>query len=476
MIGIIPWTLGLLTLACGIGSVGADNAVYMLRAGDCDADVKVMAVPAGGTFMMCSAGGDKDMKVVVDEKVFAEGPAAWIGVRLAPVPEPLAAHIGRGGLMIANVVVDSPADAAGLERYDVVVSFNGQPIGELSDLHAAISDNGADETARLAIIHAGEQETLRITPIERGARGAMEFKYDEPEVAATETQDYFFGGRMRSLPGQRWVFEPHGRLDNLPDYVMEFLDPDDMPDMDWEDWAEQLPDWVEDWTDMSKRQWRFHNLPFGVEIEIDDDDSRPQMKWFGGWGDAGAESEMTIEIAEDGKSIEIHRSKDGQIEVERIGPDGEHSSSTYEAPEELQQADEEAYKIYIHHLGPRGNSYIWRTPDAKALHEKQKDFQVKLKRHLDKARESHERARDVQKQYRKKVERSHDNSFVWKQKVERDDDGGSHRMMTITIDDDGQIKVDVFENGEHKTYEFDSREDFEAAEPELFERVREHLE
>ncbi|HPC21994.1 MAG TPA: hypothetical protein PK920_05860, partial [Phycisphaerae bacterium] len=33
-------------------------------------------------------------------------PSQWLGVRLTPIPEPLAAHIGENGVMVANVVQD----------------------------------------------------------------------------------------------------------------------------------------------------------------------------------------------------------------------------------------------------------------------------------------------------------------------------------------------------------------------------------
>ena len=471
MIGITSFAIGLLALASGIGGVVSDDTVNVLRGGMCDDDVKVVQAPAGGVFFLCSAGDGGGVKVVVDKKMVEEAPSAWIGVRVAPVPEPLAAHIGRDGLMIANVVVDSPADHAGVERYDVVVSFNGRPIEELSDLHEAISENGAGEAASVVVIHAGQERTLEITPIERDAQGAAEFKYDEPEAVIDEPRTFFWGNRMRPGPDGKWLFEPFGRMDKLPDRVKEFLDRQDMPDFDWKEWADQWPDWADEWPDLSNRRWRLRDLPFGVEIEIGDDAS-PYMKWFGSGDEDDVKAEIRIEISEDGKTIEIHRAKDGKIDVERVDPEGEKSSATYEGLEQLREQDEEAYDVLLGHLGPHGFAYSWRVPDVKTLHEKQRDFQKKVKRYVD---QHTGRARDV---YGRPLPGSGQGSgdlFTWKQRRERDDGSSRISTMKITIEDDGHITVETVENGESKTYEFDGRADFKAREPELYERLHEHL-
>ncbi len=55
---------------------------------------------------------------------------AWLGLRLEPPGPALDAHLGLGGsgLVVTDICVDSPADRAGLQRYDILRQFNGQDV------------------------------------------------------------------------------------------------------------------------------------------------------------------------------------------------------------------------------------------------------------------------------------------------------------------------------------------------------------
>jgi len=465
MFNAMPLALGLLLLA---GGVNPATARLVTKADAFDA---AGTAPAHA-YWLCSADDHQKVKFITGNKAVADAPAAWIGVRLAPVPEPLAAHLQREGLMIANIVIGSPADQAGLERYDVVVSFNGQPIQDLDDLRQAIDQNGAGQTAQLVVIHAGQERSLEITPIQRDPQAVPEFKYAEPEAVTDEPRTFFWGNRLRPGPDGQWLLEPFGRMDNLPDRVKEFLDRQDMPDFDWQDWADQWQDWTDEWPDLSNQRWRLHDLPFGIEIEIGDDGA-PQMKGFGSGDDKDVSAEIRIKISEDGKTIEIHRSQDGKIDVKRTDADGKESSATYEGLDQLRDQDEEACEVFTRQVGPLGYAYRWRVPDVKTLHKRQQEFQKKVKQYVD---QHAGRSRDVYGRPLPGAGQGSSDLFTWLQHPERHQGDGKTSTMKITIGDDGQITVETIENGASKTYEFNSRADFQAREPQLYERLREHLE
>ena len=93
----------------------------------------------GGVYV--AAGPDQKAGVASNEFIIqtdSDPTRPVIGVRCTPIPAPLAAHLERDGLMIANISEGSPADEAGLKRYDVVVSFGGRGIVEMDDLLEAI--------------------------------------------------------------------------------------------------------------------------------------------------------------------------------------------------------------------------------------------------------------------------------------------------------------------------------------------------
>jgi hypothetical protein len=426
--------------------------------------------PCIATTMTTANAGDD--KIILREQ--EEAPEVWIGVRVTPVPQPLASHLKREGLMIANVAEDSPADQAGVERYDVVLSFNEKPINEMSDLLDAIGENGAAKAAQMVVIRGGKEQTLTITPVKRDDSAPPTFKYDEPEVSAVDPYVKYFGHRLRSLPGDKWIIEPHGQLDALPDNVKDFLK--DLPDTDWEEWAEQWSDWAEkwskradEWSDLSKRHWRFHDRPFGLEIELDTDDAGPEIMFFGDLDDEDVEAEISISISENGETTEIHRAKDGTIQVQRENADGERSSATYEGLKQLREEDAEAYKLLRQCISPHGATLMLKTPKLKKLGDMQHEFQIKVERQLEKARDQYERALDQAREAQKKV-------TILKEHTAADQDADTRtELVMILIDDDGHITVEIKEDGSTKKYEFESREDFKKAEPELYERFRENL-
>jgi hypothetical protein len=451
---------------CQVSGKDARQPLILTIGGDSGAGIPCIAT----TVALASAGDDDKMILREHEEV----PEVWIGVRVTPVPQPLASHLQREGLMIANVAENSPADQAGVERYDVVISFGEKPINEMSDLLDAIGENGAAKAAQMVVIRGGKEQTLTITPVKRDDSVPPTFKYEEPQVPAADPYVKYFGHRLRPLPGDKWIVEPHGQLDALPDSVKDFLK--DVPDTDWEEWAEQWSDWAEEWaeradewSDLSKRHWQFHDWPFGLEIEIDTDDAHPEMLFFGDLEDEDVEAEITISISEDGESIEIHRAKDGTIEVERENADGERSSATYEGVKQLREEDAEAHKLLRQHAHPRGATLMFKAPRLKKLGDMQYKFQMQVERQLEKARQQYERALDQAKEAQKKVK-------VFKQRATDDQDTDARtKSVMILIDDDGRITVEIKEDGVSKKYEFENREEFKESEPQLYERFREHL-
>ena len=61
----------------------------------------------------------------------------WLGVSIQPLDEDLAQAFGRDttdGVVVANVLPDSPAEAAGLEAGDVILAIDGHTMGKVRDV------------------------------------------------------------------------------------------------------------------------------------------------------------------------------------------------------------------------------------------------------------------------------------------------------------------------------------------------------
>lgn len=66
----------------------------------------------------------------------------------------------RRGSFVIEVAPGKPADKAGIERYDVIVEFNGQPIKNTHDLSFKIADTPPGTKADIKVIRDGKEKTL----------------------------------------------------------------------------------------------------------------------------------------------------------------------------------------------------------------------------------------------------------------------------------------------------------------------------
>ncbi len=129
----------------------------------------------------------------------------WLGVYIQKVTPALADSLGLAqpqGALVADVLKDSPAMAAGIKRGDVIVSFNNQPIKESQELPLMVGETPVGRTVSLKIIRgrAARQVAVRISPSREeeiqkamsiqeqapGARGAalgLEVENITPQVA-----------------------------------------------------------------------------------------------------------------------------------------------------------------------------------------------------------------------------------------------------------------------------------------------------
>ena len=93
----------------------------------------------------------------------------WLGVGLYTVDQNAISQLDLKvdtGVLITQVVVNSPADKAGLEQWDVIVSLNGIEVTNIEELTEVIHAATIGETIELKYWRGDTEYTTSITPIE----------------------------------------------------------------------------------------------------------------------------------------------------------------------------------------------------------------------------------------------------------------------------------------------------------------------
>ncbi|MFK5969267.1 MAG: Do family serine endopeptidase [Candidatus Marithrix sp.] len=106
------------------------------------------------------------MKEVVDQlKNGGKVSRGWLGVLIQDVTHELAESFAMEkpqGALIAKVLSESPASAAGLKVGDIIITFNGKPIERSVDLPPIVGSTKVDSTVTAIVIRKGKQEAIDI--------------------------------------------------------------------------------------------------------------------------------------------------------------------------------------------------------------------------------------------------------------------------------------------------------------------------
>ncbi len=127
----------------------------------------------------------------------------WLGVECYPAPPPLVEQLDLsdgGGLVVENVVPESPAERAGLKRHDVIVSVGEGLVSGIPELVAAVNEAGEAEL-RLEVIRRGKRLDITATPAPR-PRDDQHRTWDEPP--RDEDLDRLWRWFGRIGPDEEW--------------------------------------------------------------------------------------------------------------------------------------------------------------------------------------------------------------------------------------------------------------------------------
>jgi membrane-associated protease RseP (regulator of RpoE activity) len=125
----------------------------LVRAGI--AVVALLAVVGGVSFLIAAT--DSSGSTAVSAAASAsenQSEKPWLGVTLALTPD---------GVTIAQVIADSPADAAGLQRGDVIEAVDGTEVDKVSEFRDQLADKNVGDTITLSISRDGQAQDVAVT-------------------------------------------------------------------------------------------------------------------------------------------------------------------------------------------------------------------------------------------------------------------------------------------------------------------------
>ncbi len=103
----------------------------------------------------------------VTEQIIESGSVTrgWLGVGIRDLDARLASAVGLDeakGALVGTVTEGSPADKAGIQEGDVLLSFNGQEVDSATALTRAVGRAAPGERTKVRLLRAGEEETLNV--------------------------------------------------------------------------------------------------------------------------------------------------------------------------------------------------------------------------------------------------------------------------------------------------------------------------
>ena len=106
------------------------------------------------------------------QKILDNGKVArgYLGVNLAPLTADMAKQLelkSLDGALVDNVRDDSPAEKAGIEKWDVIVRWNTQEIDDPQKLTLLVAQTEVGARADVVVIRAGQEVTVSVQVEER---------------------------------------------------------------------------------------------------------------------------------------------------------------------------------------------------------------------------------------------------------------------------------------------------------------------
>ncbi len=122
--------------------------------------------PSGGNVGIGFAIPSALAKPILDQlREYGRPHRGWLGVKIQHVTDEIANSLGLDkayGALVLELTPDSPADNAGIESGDVILSFNGRDVEEMRQLPRMVAETPVGETVSVQVLRKGKRKTIRL--------------------------------------------------------------------------------------------------------------------------------------------------------------------------------------------------------------------------------------------------------------------------------------------------------------------------
>lgn len=127
-------------------------------------DGEVIMLKTDGDHIAWIDGAEHDFDI---HEFVGSGSRAWLGIHMEDLGEQLAEYFGGDGVLIKEVVEDSPAAEAGLKAGDVVTRIGDDDVEDGADIVKAMRDREPGDEVEVKVRRKGKDKRFDVTLAER---------------------------------------------------------------------------------------------------------------------------------------------------------------------------------------------------------------------------------------------------------------------------------------------------------------------
>ncbi len=104
--------------------------------------------------------------VIKQLRDFGETRRGWLGVRIQPVTDDIAASLGMErprGALVAGIITGGPVANGEIKTGDVIIRFDGKDVGEMRDLPRVVAESPVGKAVDVVVIRDGKEQTVKVT-------------------------------------------------------------------------------------------------------------------------------------------------------------------------------------------------------------------------------------------------------------------------------------------------------------------------